>query len=220
MRSSTGYPRRSATKARPEPIRVPGPIVILNGAPRSGKSSIAAAMGEGWVNLGVDAWMKATPPHLLPGIGLRPGGERPDLEDFVRESYAALYDAIAAESRKGINVVVDVGHHDSYSRPLHVLRDSARRLSSLPVLFVGVRCPVETIMARRNAGGGYVKGTAEDPVPAPVQRWQDAVHAHGLYDLEIDTSKRTPAECAAVIRAALDAGAQKQTAFQLLAERP
>jgi chloramphenicol 3-O phosphotransferase len=201
-----------------------GQIVILNGAPRSGKSSIAAEILRSfdgpWENLGVDAWMKATPSHLLPGIGVRPGGERPDLEDFVVQSYAALYDAIAARSRAGISVVVDVGHHDSYSQPLNILRDSARRLSGLPVLFVGVRCPIETIMARRNAGEGYVKGTADDPVPAPVRRWQDAVHAHGLYDLEVDTSKLTPAQGAAAIRAALDAGAQKQTAFQLLAERP
>jgi chloramphenicol 3-O phosphotransferase len=202
-----------------------GQIVILNGVPRSGKSSIAAVICDSfpgrWINLGVDVWMARLPAEQRPGLGLRPGAERPDLEPAVRQQYAALYDAIAAESRGGANVVVDVGHHDGYSQPLGILGDCARQLDGLPVLFVGVRCPIATIMARRNAGaGGYVKGTAEDPVPAPVARWQEAVHAHGLYDIEVDTSTLSPAECAAVIRAALTEGPQKQTAFRQIAERP
>ncbi len=196
----------------------PARIVILNGAPRSGKTSIAAALGDGWLNLGVDAWMKAAPPALLPGIGLRPGGERPDLEDFVVQSYAALYDAIAAHSRAGRDVAADVGHHDAHSKPRGILQDCARRLEGLPVLFVGVRCPIETIMQRRNAGSGtYAKGTAEVPVPPPVQRWQDAVHAHGIYDLEVDTSVLSPAQCAAAIRQALARGIGQPAAFERLA---
>lgn len=128
-----------------------GQIIILNGAPRSGKSSIAAAIEEMfdgvWVNLGADASVQITPPRLRPGIGLRPGGERPDLEPLVPRLYAALYEAIAAHSRLGLNVVTDVGHHDAYSRPLGILPDCARRLAGLPVLFVGVRCPIEVILA-------------------------------------------------------------------------
>ena len=122
-----------------------GQIIILNGAPRSGKSSIAAAIQETlegvWLNLGVDAYAHVTPSRLRPGIGLRPGGERPDLEAFVPLLYAALYETIAAHSRLGLNVVVDIGHHDAYSRPLNILPDCARRLAGLPVLLVGVRCP-------------------------------------------------------------------------------
>jgi len=63
-----------------------GRIVLLNGAPRAGKSSIARALqarGD-WLALGVDAMMAMTPERLLPGIGLRPGGEKPELEDFVQ----------------------------------------------------------------------------------------------------------------------------------------
>lgn len=194
-----------------------GRIVILNGAPRAGKSSIAQAMGAPWRVLGVDAWMKTTPAPLLPGLGLRPGGERPDLEDFVVQSYAALYDAIAAQSLAGGDVVADTGHHDSYSRPLGILRDCARRLAGLPVLFVAVRCPLEEIMRRRNASaGGYAKSTAEEPVPAPVRRWQQAVHAHGIYDFEVDTSVLTAAQCAEAIAAKLRDGEARPTAFERL----
>ena len=205
-----------------------GQIVILNGAPRSGKSSIAAVLQEdadrAWMNLGVDAYINAiTPPPFRPGLGLRPGGERPDLEPLVPRFYAALYESIAAHSRLGFDVVADVAHHDDYSQPLHILPDCARRLAGLPVLFVGVHCPIETIMERRNASHAgseslYAVGSAEEPIPAPVLRWQRTVHVPGIYDLEVDTSRLSPADCAARIRAHLDLEPTGPTAFERLAE--
>jgi chloramphenicol 3-O phosphotransferase len=154
------------------------------------------------MNLGVDVFCRAvTPPRYQPGIGLRPGGERPDLEELVQLSYAALYDSVAAHSRHGLNVVVDVGHHDAYSQPLHVLRDAARRLVGLPVLFVGVRCPIEVVMERRGDAGCYSADeySADGAIPPPVLRWQAEVHRPGIYDLEVDTSVATPERCAELI---------------------
>ena len=183
-------------------IDTPGQIVILNGTPLSGKSSIAAVIQntfEGvWMNLGVDHFMQMTPERYQPAIGLRPGGERPDLESLVVLLYRAMYEAIAAHSRLGLNVVVDVGHHDSYSVSLGILPDCARRLKDLPVLLVGVRCPVEVIMERRRARGWHVPENGS--VPKPVNLWQQAVHVPGIYDLEVDTSVLSPEECADLIR--------------------
>jgi chloramphenicol 3-O phosphotransferase len=201
-----------------------GRIVILNGAPRSGKSSIAAAMMANlpgsWINFGVDAQMRMTPDHLLPGIGLRPGGEKPELEPVIQKLYAALYESIAAHSRQGLDVVADLGHHDSYSKPLGILLDCARRLAGLPALFVGVRCRIEIIMERRRAdpqGGYYLAG---DGVPEAVQRWQEAVHQPGIYDLEVDTSVMTPEDCAAAIGRALAAPPSPSAFEKLAALRP
>ena len=197
-----------------------GRILILNGAPRSGKSSIAHAVqtdsDSAWINLGVDAVMAMTPAHLRPGIGLRPGGERPDLEPFVQQLYGAVFASIADHARAGLDVVSDLGIHDGYSRPLGILEQSVRRLAGLPVLFGGVRCPIDIIMARRNADpqGGFYEGGAT--VPPTVQRWQDSVHSDKLYDLELDTSVLTPEQCAARIRAAL-ADPPKPSAFERLA---
>ncbi len=177
-----------------------GTIVLCNGAPRSGKSSIARAVQERlpgtWINLGVDAAMAMQPAAIQPGIGLRPGGERPDLEPVVRQLYGALFDSLAAYARAGFNVLSDVGIHDAYSRPLGILNDAVRRLAGLPVLFVGITAPLEMIMARRNAdprGGYYAAGKT---VPAPVLLWQEAPHAHGTYDLTIDTSTTTAEQAA------------------------
>ena len=203
---------------------MPGQIVILNGAPRSGKSSIVAAIQRTfdgpWMNLGVDVFVReVTPPRYRPGMGLRPGEPDHPAAPLVPSFYAALYDSIAAHSRAGLNVVVDVGHYDGA-----ILADSARRLAGLPVLFVGVRCPIDVIMARRNAGQpgrehDYATGSASEPVPAPVLRWQNAVHAPGVYDLEVDTSTQGADECAVAIRRRLETGAPGSAFARLADER-
>jgi chloramphenicol 3-O phosphotransferase len=220
MSRQNGPFRHESAKKEPG---MSGRIVILNGTPRAGKSSIVAAMQQSlpgtWINLGVDAQNRMLPPHLLPGIGLRPGGERPDLEPMVVTLYQALYDAIAAHADRGLDVVADLGHHDFYSTPLGILPASARRLGGYQVLFVGVHCPIEIIMARRNAdpqGGFYAGG---DTVPEPVRRWQEAVHAHADYDITVDTGTSSPEQCVEAIAAAL-AQPPHPSAFERLAMSP
>lgn len=184
----------------PDKPPLPGQIVVLNGAPRSGKSSIVAAIQETfdgpWMNLGVDVARAMTPPRYQPGIGLRPGEPAHRAAPLVPTLYAALYESIAAHSRAGLNVAVDVGHHDTA-----VLADCARRIVALPVLVVGVRCPLDVIMERRNASApsSYATAAPGQPVPPPVLRWDRDVHVPGIYDLEVDTSVLTPERCAEAI---------------------
>jgi chloramphenicol 3-O phosphotransferase len=198
--------------------QAPGQIVVLNGAPRSGKSSIVSVIQETfrgpWMNLGVDVHARQiTPARYQPGVGLRPGEKDHDLAPLIPVLYAALYDSIAAHSRAGLNVVVDVGHHDTA-----VLADCARRLVGLPVLFVGVRCPIEVVMERRKASPDrYATGSADDLVPKPVRLWQRDVHIPGIYDLEVDTSVLSPDECADAIRRRLEDG-PPPSAFHRLAD--
>jgi chloramphenicol 3-O phosphotransferase len=185
----------------------PGWIVILNGVPGSGKSSIAAVIQERfegvWMRLGVDVLAGAVPPpRYRPGMGLRPGGERPDLEQLLPSLFGAFYDSIAAHSRHGLNVVVDVGHHDADTTPLALLADGARRLAGLPALLVGVRCPVDVVCERRAADAATMDG-GETELARRVAAWDDAVHAPGRYDLELDTSSLTPEQCADRIAARL-----------------
>lgn len=198
-----------------------GHVVILNGAQRSGKTSIAeviqATFPGIWMNIGVDVHLRCTPPAYRPGVGLR--AQRPEwsspvdgrvplaeLETAVPVLYAAMYESVAAHARLGLNVVVDVGHHDAYSKPLRILPGCARRLDGLPVLFVGVRCPVDVLWQRRQATWGQVRDAVDDGVRASVELGAEAIHAHGGYDLEVDTSLLTPEECAALIRDRLEHG--------------
>jgi len=192
-----------------------GQIVILNGAPRAGKSSIVGAIQDSfdgvWMNLGVDLYMQATPKKWQPSVGLRPGEEGHPVYGLVPALYRGLYEAVAGLARSGLNVVVDVGHHDAA-----ILADCARRLNGLPALFVGVRCPIEDVMRRREATWGHDdRATAAEPIPEPVRRWQERVHGGWAYDMEVDTSAMDPGECAAAIRRRLEAG--PGTAFAALA---
>jgi chloramphenicol 3-O phosphotransferase len=156
-------------------------IIVLNGAPRSGKSSTAAAIQETfdglWMNIGVDVARQMTPPRAQPGIGLRPGEPDHAAAPHVGLLYAALWETVAAHERLGLNVVVDCGIYQP-----DIAADARRRLQGLPVLWVGVRCPLDVLEAR----GGKA-------------RWHDVVHTQLAYDLEVDTSALTPGECAAKI---------------------
>ena len=206
----------------------PGQAIILNGVPRSGKSSIAAAIQDAseelWMNLGVDHFIRMTPLRYRPGIGLRPArieqssrGKRGTVEPWVPALYAAMYESIAAHIRFGLNVVTDVGHHDDYATPSGILYDCARRLAGLPVFFVGVRCPAGVVWERRRKT--WLKGKEiprDAPPPDPVHQWERAVHDPGIYDLEVDTSLLKPEECGRVIREHLERGPEP-TAFRRLA---
>jgi chloramphenicol 3-O phosphotransferase len=156
-----------------------------------------------WVNLGVDASTSSLPARFRPGIGLRPGGERPDLEDLVVTLYAALWDSVAAHARLGLNVVVDAGIHDAYSAPRQIARDAAHRLGGNSVLVVGVRCPIEVVWDRRRESWGQGFEDADDQTVRAVERWQSAVHDQVVYDLEVDTASWSPAQCADAIVARL-----------------
>ena len=155
------------------------------------------------------------PSRYWPGVGLRPGEPEHPVWPLVPSLLAALYDSIAAHSRQGLNVATDIGHHDVEGRGL--LADCARRLDDLPVLFVGLRCPIEVIMRRRGDSHSrwHEFSAPGEPIPEPVLSFQREVHRPGLYDLELDTSRLSPDECADVIRRRLDDGPPPRAFRQL-----
>ncbi|MBF0677859.1 MAG: chloramphenicol phosphotransferase [Devosia sp.] len=177
-----------------------GRIVILNGAPRSGKTTLARAIQTQvpgrWIHFGVDAFNASLPPALMPGIGLRPGGERPDLEANLPDLFTACFSAIAGFAAAGFDVVSDLGLQSDYVTPFDPMALLEETLGRFPLLLVGVHCDIDIIMARRNAdpqGGFYAAGPG---IPAPVQRWQDAVHKGRDYALTLDMGRLTPEDAA------------------------
>jgi chloramphenicol 3-O phosphotransferase len=71
-------------------------------------------------------------------------------------------------------------------------------------------------MQRRQATGWDPGWSVGMPIPAPVRRWQEAVHIPGIYDMEVDTSLLSPEQCAAAIYRRLENG-PRGTAFERLA---
>lgn len=158
---------------------------------------------------GVDTHKRATPSCAQPGVGLRPippGQGSLSMEDWVPILFAALFDSVAAHVRHGLNVVMDVGLHDQYSKPRGIRADCARRLSGLPVLFVGVRCPLDVVWQRRAETWGQTREEVDEGTTAAVELGQWSVHAHSGYDVEVDTSTLDPESCAETIRRRFEEG--------------
>ncbi len=183
-----------------------GQIIILNGAPRSGKSSIVDAIQASfdgpWMVPGVDAYVRhITPQRYRPGIGLRPGGERPDLEGLISTTprlERSAFPPIAAHCRPGLNAVAEFGHHDAYSKPL-LNPGELRPATGRPARSFRWGCAVRS---RPSCSGvlpegaerlnDYIAVSADASIPAPILAWQAQVHQPGIYDLEVDTSIKVP----------------------------
>ena len=188
----------------------PGKIIILNGTSSSGKTCIVRALQnileEPYLEAGIDKFIWMLPPRYL---------ERPlwddvlGLADHAGEAghtlVAGMHQAIEALSRTGNNVIAD-----------HVLvepawlRDISNRLYELPAYFIGVRCPLEVLENREKQRKNRTLGQA--------RLQYHLVHIPGIYDLEVDTSRFTPEECAAQIKTRIDSG-QPPFAFRLIKEQ-
>jgi chloramphenicol 3-O phosphotransferase len=99
-------------------------------------------------------------------------------------------------------VIVDDVLHDE-----RVLRAAVDVLWDLPVLFVALHVP-RNVAERRERERG-------DRGPGGAAAFYDLVHAHAIYDLELDTSVLSPQECALQIKQALHTGYSRQAFRQL-----
>ena len=121
---------------------------------------------------------------------------------FIFQQISRFHHAVAAKANLGNRVIVD-----------HVLAQSAwleecvTLFDGLEVIFVGVHCPLEELERREINRGDRQIG---------LTRYQyRQVHAHGIYDIELDTSNLTPEECASIIVEYVNSGSSP-TAFEQL----
>jgi chloramphenicol 3-O phosphotransferase len=192
-------------------------IILLNGTGSAGKTSIARALQalfeEPYLHLGMDCfYVEVCPPKylfrlvepgayvegeeararesvlFLPSCEGEAGGTAIRLPPFGHRLISSMHHAVAAVAGLGNQVIVD-----------HVLweprwlRECLELWHGFSVLFAGVRCPLAVVEARELARA--------DRSAKGVVRWQfERVHAHGLYDLEVDTSLASPLECAERIK--------------------
>jgi chloramphenicol 3-O phosphotransferase len=202
----------------------PGNVVLINGTSSAGKSSIARAlqamMDPPYLHTGIDHFLERVPPgFIVASDGSGPAqaagmlvviGDGPRLVE-VRigplglRLLSGMYEAIAALALAGNHVVVDDVIYDR-----RVLRAMVTALQAVPVLFVGVHLPLAVAEQRELDRG--------DRLPGGARTFYPHVHAHGLYDLELDSAHATPQECAAQIKAALDQGLPRTALARLAAE--
>lgn len=184
-----------------------GTIIFINGTSSSGKTSIVKAlqaqMETPYLDAGLDRFLWMLPSRYL---------DRPLWDDVLGLASEAgqtghtlvrgMHRAIEILARSGNNVVAD-----------HVLvepewtADCADLFWELPAYLVGVRCPLAILEERERARRDRTLGQAKAQYPL--------VHAHDIYDLEVDTSVLSPQECAAAIIERVTTGGPPTAFYQL-----
>jgi chloramphenicol 3-O phosphotransferase len=187
-----------------------GTIVYLNGVPSAGKTSIGVALqnalDEPFLLLGVDTFLRMLPRRTFGSGWLMPapeGGVRPTarMRERVRPPMLATLAALAPQ----FDLIVDDVIPDA-----ETLERTIEALAPFSVLFVRVECALEVAEQRERARGDRTVGMARGLAPI--------VHAHGVYDLTVDSTGASPAECAAVIRDRLLRGPQPTAFVELRAQ--
>jgi chloramphenicol 3-O phosphotransferase len=198
-----------------------GNIIFLNGTACSGKSTLAKALQETldgyYLHTGIDHYLENLPekfnmfsdglnPQTAEGVLWVMTGDQQVSEVRIGPAgfriIKGMYSAIAALAEAGNDLIVDDAMFERRS-----LREAIHTLCRFNVLFVGVRCSLEVAERRELERGNPARGLARAHFAL--------VHAHGLYDLEVDTSVSSPEECALQIKRRLERGPEASAFRQL-----
>lgn len=193
-----------------QPAAQSGLIILLNGASSSGKTCLVRALQEGLdlplLDAGIDRFLWMLPKRYLhPPLWDDVLGRATEAGLTGQRLMSGMHHAIAALARAGNPVVAD-----------HVLVDPrwmnecARLFCDLPAYLIGVRCPLAVLEQRERQRQDRTLGQARAQF--------DLVHAHGVYDLEVDTSLASPGQCAQQVIELVRSKRPPQ-AFRLLAAR-
>ena len=201
-----------------------GNIIFLNGTSSSGKTLIAKTLQElldgYYIHTGIDHYLERVPERFH----VHADGSSPSIaEGFlwihadanqqvteIRLGPAGLrllkgmYRAAAALASAGNDLIIDDVLFDPRALP-----EAVDALHMFNVLFVGVRCPLAVAEQRERERGDRFLGL--------VTAHHELVHAHKLYDLEVDTSISSEMDCALQIKQRLQYGPAPTAFLQLKA---
>lgn len=174
-------------------------IVLLNGVGGAGKTSIAKALQTitraPFLHIQMDAFLDMLPEAMIghpDGLVFEPIEQdgRPSVVirtgPVAERAFRGMRHSVAAMARQGNNLIVDEVLLGTKAQEYREL------LAPFQLHLVGVFAPLEVLEARELQRGDRLIGLA---------RWQyDRVHNDRAYDLELDTSRASPMECANLIR--------------------
>lgn len=157
-------------------------IIFLNGPSSAGKTSIARelldVLDELYFHVPVDTFHAMRARREIPAE---------DLPGVLHRTWRGYHRAVAGLAAGGNHVVMD----HVLSEPWR-LRDCLELFPPEDVVLVGVRCPLPELERRERERGDRPAGLA-------ASQWE-RVHAHGVYDVEVDTGLSAPRDCARRIR--------------------
>ena len=185
-----------------------GQAIFLNGTSSSGKTTLAkvlqSRLKEPYLYVSLDQYRDSlpdkyrglnSPPGTLGYDGLnvvpidsKDGKKITSIQfgDYGKKVLHGMRSAAADLVRNGLNIIIDDILLDS-----DFLEDYLEIFSDLKVYFIGLFCALEVVEKREASRAGRFPGTAESQL--------EVCHAHGVYDLSVDTSVLSPDECATKI---------------------
>ncbi len=185
-----------------------GRIIFLNGTSSSGKSSIAKELQNlfsfPFLHVSIDDFFSMLPERFityLAGKARLTETEISHLQTCFPRVLAGFHGSIASLASEGNHLIVD----HVFEQP-NDLRKCVYRLSDYWVLFVGVHCSLDELK-RREQRRDRIQGLAKAQL--------DIVHAHSIYDVEVDTSSESIERCAEKVKVAFD-NTTKPDAFKQL----
>jgi chloramphenicol 3-O phosphotransferase len=162
----------------------PGRVILLNGVTSSGKSTLARQLlldlETPWFHMGVDMFGAMRAEHRTREL------DAADVAEVLRRTRAGFHRAVAGMAHAGNDIVMD----HVLSEPWR-LDDLLTVMVGIDVVFVGVHCSLDELTRRERLRGDHRIGSATDQI--------GPVHAHGDYDVEVDTGVDSAAACAAQI---------------------
>lgn len=182
-------------------VSSPVEVVVLNGGSSSGTTSIArelqAQLERPSLLLGVDTLIDAMPAVRAgrhdAAVAVGPDGTVVPGPAF-RALESAWYRGLAEMARAGALLIVDevlLGGGASQAR-------LAAALSGLRIVWVGVRCDAAVATAR--------EASRPDRSPGMAATQASAVHRGVNYDLTVDTTHRSAADCARTVAGVMTGG--------------
>ncbi|HEY1929029.1 MAG TPA: AAA family ATPase [Caulobacteraceae bacterium] len=190
---------RGRAAGRPAASELPS-VILLNGTSSAGKSSLTGALQArlSFIRMGIDDFIHQRAPVAWYGApeGLfraprKGGGALLEYGSEALKLWRAYHRSVRVCVEEGLGVVVDDA---IITREL--LEDWVTALAGIDVFFVGVHCAAEELIQRELARRDRDLGSAL----ANVER----VHAHAIYDLEIDSTVTPSSALATQVISALE----------------
>ncbi|WP_409291715.1 chloramphenicol phosphotransferase CPT family protein [Peribacillus sp. SCS-37] len=153
-----------------------GSIILLNGTSSSGKSALAReliTLLPDFFHFSIDGF-----DTFIERMEDRPGNRLipVDTEVFYHRTAAMFSD-------QGVNIILDEVLHNNA-----VKADFRSTLDSFPIFYAGLHCPLKELARREEERGDRRTGLAAEQFPH--------IHKDLRYDIEVDTEKSTPEDCA------------------------
>ena len=210
---------------------VTGKILFLNGTSSAGKTTLSKglqqALPECWQHVALDQFRDGlpdkyrglnAPADTTGALGLNVIPDSRDGQPFTRIHFGEDGQTLLRGMRRAMRALVDEGVNiiiDDIILEPGFLTDYLDAFTGCDVWFVGVRCDLAIIEEREQARLGRFPGTAFGH--------SEICHAHGIYDIEVDTGSSDPEHCVESVVSRMKEGpgtAFEQLRAQLISPKP